>query len=139
PRLVPSLQPRNRPRPGPGAGGDVFNGVAGGGLLVLAGRSGRDLCRDSLCERNRRALGLCFARPQRRDVGRQREPDAGAFLSAEAQAISNSLDDLSPARMNTNPITQETVLEALRQVVDPELGCNIVDLGLVYSIRIEGA
>ncbi len=25
------------------------------------------------------------------------------------------------------------VLEALRQVVDPELNCNLVDLGLVYS------
>jgi metal-sulfur cluster biosynthetic enzyme len=33
---------------------------------------------------------------------------------------------------------QEHVLEALRNVHDPELGINIVDLGLVYGIRIEG-
>jgi len=40
--------------------------------------------------------------------------------------------------MTTNEITEEAVLETLRQVVDPELGCNIVDLGLVYSIAITG-
>lgn len=35
--------------------------------------------------------------------------------------------------------TAEEVLEVLRQrVVDPELGMNIVDLGLVYDVSIEG-
>ncbi len=29
------------------------------------------------------------------------------------------------------------VLEALKDVIDPELGINIVDLGLVYGIRID--
>jgi len=33
--------------------------------------------------------------------------------------------------------TQEQVIEALRQVYDPELGLNIIDLGLVYDTRIE--
>jgi metal-sulfur cluster biosynthetic enzyme len=36
-------------------------------------------------------------------------------------------------------ITEEIVFETLRQVIDPELGCNIVDLGLVYSVRIDGS
>jgi len=40
--------------------------------------------------------------------------------------------------MTTNVITEETILEILRQVIDPELGCNIVDLGLIYSISITG-
>jgi metal-sulfur cluster biosynthetic enzyme len=33
---------------------------------------------------------------------------------------------------------KEQVLEALRNVHDPELGINIVDLGLVYGVDIEG-
>ena len=32
---------------------------------------------------------------------------------------------------------QEDVLEALRDVVDPELGINVVDLGLVYGVNID--
>lgn len=40
--------------------------------------------------------------------------------------------------MTTNEISEATVLETLRRVVDPELGCNIVDLGLVYSVSIIG-
>ena len=35
--------------------------------------------------------------------------------------------------------TEAVILETLRQVVDPELDCNIVDLGLVYGIAIDGA
>ena len=31
----------------------------------------------------------------------------------------------------------EDVLEALRDVVDPELGINVVDLGLVYGVTID--
>lgn len=38
--------------------------------------------------------------------------------------------------MSTQPVTEELVLETLRQVIDPELGCNIVDLGLIYSVKI---
>ena len=34
-------------------------------------------------------------------------------------------------------IAEDTVREALKQVIDPELFVNIVDLGLIYEIKIE--
>jgi metal-sulfur cluster biosynthetic enzyme len=34
-------------------------------------------------------------------------------------------------------LTIEDVSEAMKDVVDPELGINVVDLGLVYGIHIE--
>lgn len=42
--------------------------------------------------------------------------------------------------MSTEPTTHATaadVEEALRDVVDPELGINVVDLGLVYGVAID--
>ena len=35
-------------------------------------------------------------------------------------------------------LNEETLRDALRQVIDPELGCNIVDLGLIYSLALAG-
>jgi metal-sulfur cluster biosynthetic enzyme len=35
-------------------------------------------------------------------------------------------------------ISEADVIEALRTVNDPEVGVNIVDLGLIYAVRITG-
>jgi metal-sulfur cluster biosynthetic enzyme len=49
-----------------------------------------------------------------------------------------------PAATNTtapsaSALTVDQVKAALRRVKDPELNLNIVDLGLVYDIRVDGA
>lgn len=40
--------------------------------------------------------------------------------------------------MSTELLTESLVMDTLRQVVDPEIDCNIVDLGLVYDVQIQG-
>ncbi len=34
-------------------------------------------------------------------------------------------------------VTDEDVMEAMKDVIDPELGINIVDLGLVYGVSVD--
>ena len=35
------------------------------------------------------------------------------------------------------PVAEDHVREALKQVIDPELFVNIVDLGLIYEIKVD--
>ena len=37
----------------------------------------------------------------------------------------------------TSTVTVEDVTEAMKDVVDPELGINVVDLGLVYDVHLD--
>ena len=41
--------------------------------------------------------------------------------------------------MITSQLDEQLILNTLRQVVDPEIDCNIVDLGLIYGTHIEGS
>ncbi len=42
-----------------------------------------------------------------------------------------------PAVTGNTDLETEDLLEALRDVVDPELGVNVVDLGLVYGLTLD--
>jgi metal-sulfur cluster biosynthetic enzyme len=55
--------------------------------------------------------------------------DAGPQAPAEGTPGPAALGDLTPE--------QEDILEAMRDVVDPELGINVVDLGLVYGLDLD--
>ncbi len=37
------------------------------------------------------------------------------------------------------PVTQEDILGALKECYDPEIPVNIVDLGLIYDVKLENA
>jgi metal-sulfur cluster biosynthetic enzyme len=41
------------------------------------------------------------------------------------------------AAAGTSTVTEEDLTEAMKDVVDPELGINVVDLGLVYGVHVE--
>ena len=43
-----------------------------------------------------------------------------------------------PTADSPAPVDQDKVIEALKLVKDPELGVNIVDLGLVYTTAVRG-
>ncbi|HXH78603.1 metal-sulfur cluster assembly factor [Nocardioides sp.] len=44
-----------------------------------------------------------------------------------------------PATGGGSTVTVEDVTEAMKDVVDPELGINVVDLGLVYDVHLDEA
>jgi metal-sulfur cluster biosynthetic enzyme len=48
-------------------------------------------------------------------------------------------DDIVPAPAEGSaPLTEDQVKLALRKVKDPELNLNILDLGLIYEIKLDG-
>src|SRR5438445_497722 len=58
-------------------------------------------------------------------------------FDAESFQINPTCGDEITLRLKLNGEKVEDVDEAMRDVVDPELGINVVDLGLVYDIRVE--
>jgi len=48
------------------------------------------------------------------------------------------MTDLPEVDLNSpQGVSEDDVTEAMKDVVDPELGINVVDLGLVYGVQIE--
>jgi metal-sulfur cluster biosynthetic enzyme len=47
------------------------------------------------------------------------------------------LPEVPAAGGGTSTVTVDDVTEAMKDVVDPELGINVVDLGLVYGVHLD--
>jgi metal-sulfur cluster biosynthetic enzyme len=61
-------------------------------------------------------------------------------MSAQPEEVRNAGIDREPPTEpspNGEVPTKDEILEALKEVHDPELGINIVDLGLVYEVDID--
>jgi metal-sulfur cluster biosynthetic enzyme len=61
--------------------------------------------------------------------------------TTQAEAAQPAPGEASPGDAPAGPPASagpetEDILEALRDVVDPELGINVVDLGLVYGVAV---
>ncbi len=54
-----------------------------------------------------------------------------------ADALGKDLDDFNFQEVGEGEVSEANVYEALRAVYDPEIPVNIVELGLVYGLKIE--
>ncbi|MFD8740426.1 metal-sulfur cluster assembly factor [Streptomyces sp. NPDC059618] len=65
--------------------------------------------------------------------------DESAVARAEATAAPAEAAAAPAEGLTTKPASEEEVREALYDVVDPELGIDVVNLGLIYGIHIDDA
>src|SRR5262245_31919756 len=119
------------------AGRPLFAGAASGRLLVVPPRDSPHGHGDGARPPTLRAHRLRGGAGQHRDLRSKYRAHPGASGPAPSRTAPQT-------RIRRNPMsaatTQEAIIrEALRRVVDPELGCNIVDLGLLYGIAISGS
>jgi metal-sulfur cluster biosynthetic enzyme len=65
--------------------------------------------------------------------------DRAGRSAADLDATAAPAATADGAALTPGNATVDDALEALKDVVDPELGINIVDLGLVYDVVIDSA
>ncbi len=56
-----------------------------------------------------------------------------------AEHISTEISDAAPQDANGGAISADQARLVLRRVKDPELNLNIVDLGLIYEVHVNGS
>lgn len=71
-----------------------------------------------------------------------RIPELGGLFriagqDADAIGKSPSLDEAGSANTSGEAASQEEIWQVLREVYDPEIPVNIVDLGLVYDLQVK--
>jgi metal-sulfur cluster biosynthetic enzyme len=63
--------------------------------------------------------------------------NAGSIMSEE-NGTTPPVTETAPAAGTTGVVSEDQVKLALRRVKDPDLQLNIIDLGLVYAIAVDG-
>ena len=58
-------------------------------------------------------------------------------MSEKAEQIEQEKQAPVASGNGASELSKDSVLEALKDVIDPELGINIVDLGLIYGLKLE--
>src|SRR5262249_21892003 len=131
PGLVSRVQPTGRTRDGshPGAALVAACGRAG----VCAAHQRRRAARD------RGARGGPRLHPQLRSGARAGRAGLRGGARPRARAsVAGAPASRGVRGVTRMTITREQVTEALRDIVDPELGLSVVDLGLIYGVHIDG-
>ena len=65
------------------------------------------------------------------------EPQHVDTSTSSAQPHADLPDVPQATGGGTSTVTVDDVTEAMKDVVDPELGINVVDLGLVYGVHLD--
>ena len=64
---------------------------------------------------------------------------AAADADALGEDTSESPEETKTFDENADPPSEEDVREVLKEVFDPEIPVNVVDLGLIYTVKINSA
>jgi metal-sulfur cluster biosynthetic enzyme len=57
--------------------------------------------------------------------------------SEMTESVHSDLPDVDLSAAEGSTVAVDDVTEALKDVVDPELGINVVDLGLIYGVDVD--